>query len=163
MVKYLNWISFSCPMKILEERFTPSDVEKSYQDNDDVMDSYQVAYGFDNNIIKTVKIDQMLPLGFGYRYSGILHIQKVGLDPSMETLKFSLGKLCSYADLSIENDGAIFLLHSWPIRDFSDISKECIDKLLKKFGKEFKPIFDENKKLKDALPDYFKPLMPYLK
>jgi hypothetical protein len=162
MIKYLKIDVFSKFMKKLDERLTPSDVAKGFQSNDEVMDSYQVAYSFDNNIIKTVKIDKMLPLGFGFRYSGVLHIQKIGLDPSMETLKFSLGKPDGYANLSIENDGAIFPLRSH-YTHFSDVSQDFINKILKNFGKEFKPIFDENKKLKEDLPTYFKALIPYLK
>ncbi len=149
-------------MRKLVERLTPSEVSKEFHSNDSVLDSYQVAYSFDGDIIKTVKIDKMLPLGFGFRYSGILHIQKIGLDPSMETLKFSLGKPLSYSNISIENDGALFPVHGRHI-DFFDVNQNYINTILENFGKEFKLIFDENKKLREDLPLYFEALMPYLK
>lgn len=120
------------------------------------MSEYQVAYDCDNHIIKSVKVHTQHNYGGGYY--GILQIQKVGLDAGLESLLLLDGHPFNHAEQSVEGT-----MLSGDEKSLLSCSTKYTESLLEKFGKEFKIIFEENKKLNESLTTHFTALIPYLK
>jgi hypothetical protein len=154
MIKYLKSGSFFKFMKFIDD--------KSYSNRDDKnpralrVSGYQAAYSFEDNIIKIVKVHTQHNYGGGYW--GFLQIQKSGLDASLESIAFLEGNTWNYMTQSIEG-----VMLTGENHDFLDSSKNLSNSLLKKFGKEFKLLFEEDKDLKKYLSTHFTALVPYLK
>ncbi|MGV8141600.1 MAG: hypothetical protein ACP5NW_04135 [Candidatus Woesearchaeota archaeon] len=141
-------------MKLIDDKLYSNKEEK----NPRVLrvSDYQAAYACDNNIIKLVKIHTQHNFGGGYW--GFLQIQKTGLDASLESIKFLDGVSDSHIIHSIDDMMMIFDNH-----DFYSTAKGAKVSILERFGKEFKPLFDANKNLKEYIPTHFSELIPYLK
>jgi len=127
-------------MRLIQEN---SKIEGAY--------SYQVAYRFNNNIAKIVKVHRYKSFG------GItthLQIQKIGLEASIEELTLLNGLPLTYKSQSLDESHRISSLDKKP-----RISQDYLER----FGKEFKQIFDDNIDLQVRLKESFSSLIPYLK
>jgi len=140
---------------------------------DPLIDSYQVAYRYENDVVKIVRIG--LEHGDGVRkYEGILQIQKIGLDASLESIEFLDGEAWSYMNHSTvkrRESCADDIRISLEKLILPNLSQSRMEEILTHFGEEFKLIFDTNPKLKNDWPEfckdstskYFTALIPYLK
>lgn len=135
--------------------------EKSYSnfnsENPEVIrvSGHQVAYEFNNHIVKVVQIHTQHNYGGGYH--GFLQTQKVGLDANLASIEFLDGEPFTSMTQSIDAN----ILRG--TKDDLSGMKHLTNTLLEKFGKEFKPIFDKDEKLKEYIPTHFTALIPYLK
>ena len=159
-------------MNKLEERTRSDESDIRFPDNA-LINDYQVAYKFDNDIIKIARIHLMRCRTHEWQYKGFLQIQKIGLNPGLESLKFINGKpWMYYVHSTTEEETDVSLTgHSYNLDDSNYVDDQDIKKLLTKFGQEFKDIFKIDPKLNKDWPDfcnkstskYFKALLPYLK
>jgi len=157
MVKYLNSISFSFSMKLIDHTFY-SNKDGDIGSRKVRISEYRAAYAFDDNINKIVTVHTQHNYGGGYH--GFLQMQKVGLFANLESICFLDGKPYNYATQFIDKSDMLLTSENYGLLGRDRI---VMDKFLEKFGQEFKSIFEKDERVKESLSTHFTSMMPYLK